>query len=58
LKRAQAQAALDDADYREAIATVSGITDCRSSTDARLSDRNVDILMAYFEAIYWKNSMK
>jgi hypothetical protein len=54
LKRAQAQAALDDADYRETIATVSGMADCRSSTDARLSDRNVDNLMAYFEAIHWR----
>jgi hypothetical protein len=38
----------------EVSARMSGMDDCRSSTDARLSDRNVDILMAYFEAIYWK----
>jgi hypothetical protein len=54
LKRAQAEAALDDADYRDAIATVSGMADCRSSTDARLTDRHVDNLLSYFEAIFWK----
>jgi hypothetical protein len=54
LKRAQAEAALDDADYREAIATVSGMADCRSSTDVRLSDRHADNLLAYFEAIHWR----
>lgn len=54
LKRAQAEAGLDDAEYRDAIAMVSGMTDCRSSTDARLTDRHVDNLMSYFEAIYWR----
>lgn len=54
LKRAQAEALMDDADYRDAIATVSGMPDCRSSTDLRLTDRNMDKLMGYFEAIYWR----
>lgn len=54
LKRAQAQAALPDDEYREAIARVSGMDDCRSSTDKRLTDEHVDRLMSYFEAIYWR----
>lgn len=51
LKRAQREAALDDADYRDALETVSG---CRSSTDARMTDRHVDLALAYFEAIHWR----
>lgn len=54
LKRAQAEAALDDSDYRAAIETVSGIADCRSSKDSRLTDRHLDNLLAYFEAIHWR----
>jgi hypothetical protein len=54
LKRAQQQAALDDVDYRSAIATVSGHEDCRSSTDPRLTDENADNLLSYFEAIHWR----
>lgn len=42
LKRAQAQAGLDDADYRDAIEAVSGIPGCRSSKDSRLTDRHID----------------
>lgn len=53
LKRAQQQAALDDADYRSAIAIVAGMADCRSSKDARLSDAHLDNLLSYFEAIFW-----
>ena len=51
LKRAQREAALDDAEYREALETVSG---CRTSKDARLTDRHLDIAMAYLEAIHWQ----
>jgi hypothetical protein len=51
LKRAQREAALDDAEYRDAIEAVSG---CRSSTDARLTDRHVDLALAFFEAIHWR----
>lgn len=54
LKRAQQEAALADADYREAIATVSGMADCRSSTDRRLTDGHMDGLLGYFEAIHWR----
>lgn len=54
LKRAQQEAGLDDADYRSAIATVSGHEDCRSSTDPRLTDENADKLLSYFEAIHWR----
>jgi hypothetical protein len=54
IKRAQQEARLDDADYRSAIATVSGHGDCTSSKDARLTDQNVDNLLSYFEAIHWR----
>jgi hypothetical protein len=54
LKRAQQEAGLSDSDYREAIATVSGHADCRSSTDPRLTDENADNLLSYFEAIHWR----
>lgn len=51
LKRAQRAAGLPDDEYREAIATVTGMDDCRSSTDPRLTDAHLDRLMAYLEAI-------
>lgn len=51
IKRAQREASLSDAEYRECLATVSG---CRSSTDARLTDRQCDLVMAFFEAIFWR----
>ncbi len=51
LKRAQREAGLDDADYRDALRVVSG---CSSSTDPRMSDRHIDLALAYFEAIYWR----
>lgn len=54
LKRAQAQAGLDDGDYRAALETVTGMAGCRSSKDPRLADEHVDRLMGYFEAIYWR----
>ncbi|MBE0541611.1 MAG: hypothetical protein IH623_09510, partial [Verrucomicrobia bacterium] len=38
LKRAQREAALDDAEYRDALATVSG---CRSSKDMEFTDRHL-----------------
>jgi hypothetical protein len=55
LKRAQQEAQMDDVDYRQAIADVSGMPDCRSSKDGRLTDRHVDQLLSYFEAIHWQN---
>lgn len=51
LKRAQREAALPDDEYRDALELVSG---CRSSTDPRMTDRHVDLALAYFEAIYWR----
>ena len=54
LKRAQAAAGLTDDEYRDAIETVSALPDCRSSKDPRLTDRHMDRLMGYFEAIHWR----
>lgn len=51
LKRAQREAGLSDDDYREALQTVAS---CRSSKDPVLTDRHLDKLLAYFEAIYWR----
>jgi hypothetical protein len=51
LKRAQREAGLQDLEYRDALAAVSG---CRSSTDPKLTDRHVDLALAFFEAIYWR----
>jgi hypothetical protein len=53
IKRAQREAGLDDEAYRDALLAVSG---CRSTTDPRLSDRDVDLVLAYFEAIYWRKA--
>lgn len=50
LKRAQREAGLDDKDYRDALETVSGF---RSSTDPGMTDRHLDVVLAYFEAIHW-----
>ena len=54
LKRAQAEAALDDIEYRDAIEQTTALPGCRSSTDPRLTDRHMDVLLAYFEAIFWQ----
>jgi hypothetical protein len=51
VKRAQREAGLSDAEYREALEVVSG---CHSSTDASMTDRHCDLVLAYFEAIYWR----
>jgi hypothetical protein len=51
LKRAQREAGLSDDEYRDAMETV---TRCRSSKDDRLTDRDMDKLIAYFEAIHWR----
>ena len=51
VKRAQREAGLNDAEYREALEVVSG---CRSSADARMTDRQCDLVLGYFEAIYWR----
>lgn len=54
LKRAQAEAGLEDVEYRDAIEMVSALPGCRSSTDARLTDDHFDSLMSYIDAIYWR----
>ncbi len=51
LKRAQREAGLSDEDYRDALETVAGV---RSSTAPALTDRYLDKLLAYFEAIHWR----
>ena len=54
VKRAQAQAKITDEEYRDAVALISGMPDCRSSKDKRLTDGHLDNLLSYFEAIYWR----
>ncbi|HYG35760.1 MAG TPA: hypothetical protein VEC99_13300 [Clostridia bacterium] len=54
LKRAQKEAGLSDAEYREAIEVVTGIPGCRSSKEPSLTDRHLDKMLAYFEAIHWR----
>ncbi len=50
LKAAQRQAGIDDAEYRSALAQLCGV---QSSKDRELGDSHLDMLLAYFEAIYW-----
>lgn len=51
LKRAQRQAGIDDAEYRDALEHFAGV---RTSTAEELIDEHLDLLLAYFEAIYWR----
>jgi len=51
VKRAQREAGLEDFEYRAALAQVSG---CRSTTDPKLDDRGVDLILAFLEAILWR----
>ncbi len=51
LKRAQREAGLEDGEYRDALGAVAG---CRSSTDPKLTNRDLDRCLAYLEAIYWR----
>jgi hypothetical protein len=51
LKRAQREAGLSDDDYRDALQMIAG---CRSSTSPALTDRHLDKLLGYFEAIHWR----
>lgn len=51
LKRAQHQARVDDAEYREML---HHYCDVNSSTDPRMSDDHLDVMLAYLEAIYWR----
>lgn len=50
LKRAQREAGLSDEDYRDALQAVTGH---RTSTAPALTDRHLDKLLAYLEAIHW-----
>ena len=50
IHRAQREAGLDDAEYRDALEAVSG---CRSTKDPKMVDRHVDMALSYMEAIYW-----
>lgn len=54
LKRAQRDAQIPDAEYRGLLSTLSGFSDCSSSTDPRLTDAHWDNLLSFFEAIYWR----
>jgi hypothetical protein len=51
LKRGMREAGLNDAEYRDALEIVAG---CRSSTDPAITDRGLDLALAYFEAIFWR----
>ena len=51
LKRAQREAGLSDDEYRDALEMIAA---CRSSTSPALTDRHLDALLAYFEAIHWR----
>ena len=51
LKRAQREAGLADDEYREALELIAG---CRSSRDSSFTDRQLDQVLAYFEAIHWR----
>jgi hypothetical protein len=54
LARARREAGLmDDTEYRDAIELVTGR---RTSTDPNLTDRDLDKLLAYFEAIHWRGA--
>ena len=54
LKRAQAEAGIADGEYRASLESVTGLPGCSSSKDARLTDGQLDQMLAYFEAIFWR----
>lgn len=54
LKRAQQAARIEDDEYRDTLEQFTKLPGCRSSKDERLSNEHLDLLMAYFEAVYWK----
>ncbi len=51
IKRAQAEAGLNDEEYRDLLEELTG---CRTSKDPRLGDRQLDVVLALFEAICWR----
>jgi len=51
LKRAQHEAGIADAEYRDTLEQLCAV---RSSTDPNLTEGQMDMLMKFFEAIYWR----
>ncbi|MCI0535058.1 MAG: hypothetical protein L0Z50_07510 [Verrucomicrobiales bacterium] len=51
MKRAQKECGLSDWDYRDILEMLAG---CTSSTDARLNDECLDMVMSFFEAEHWR----
>jgi hypothetical protein len=51
LKRAQRECGLPDREYRDALELVCH---CRTSKDPVLTDRHLDKVLSYFEAIHWR----
>jgi hypothetical protein len=52
ISQAARAAKLSRPDYEAAWGSVTGWPDCVSSTDPRLTDRHVDLMMGYLEAIF------
>jgi hypothetical protein len=53
VKRAQREAGIEDAEYRDLVATVAG-AGITSSRDPRLTNRDADTLLSLFEAIHFR----
>lgn len=51
LKAAQKQAGIDDEEYRSTLRQLCGVS---TSKDAALGNEQWDMLMSYFEAVYWR----
>lgn len=51
IKAAQRQAGIRDDEYRQTLAELFGVN---TSKDPALGDDAFDVLMSYFEAIYWR----
>jgi len=51
LKAAQKQAGIDDEEYRSTLRQLCGVS---TSKDASLGNEQWDMLMSYFEAVYWR----
>ena len=53
LQQARRASGLPEDEYRMVIASVAGMSDCRSSKDPRLGDDHFDRLMKLFEFHFW-----
>lgn len=51
LKTAQRLAGVPDTEYRETLQRIAGVA---SSTDRRMGNDHLDVVMSFFEAIYWR----